>query len=294
MVDGALVLLVLFALSFGIGVVGTLAGVGGGVLFTPIMLGFTNLHPDLVRAAGLAIACYSSIMAGVTFFKQRIAPFKLILLASAVLLPSAIVGALAGIYVAGLGKWGQGLVRASLGVLMFIVLALLFVKRLEWPEPRCSGRVVEALGLRYVYFEKTLGREVVYCPTRLGVGLSLLALVGFGSGFFGLGAAWALIPIYNLVMRLPLKVTAASSKASLAIADTGALWVYTHEGKVYPEIVITVALAVMLGAYFGAKLLLKARVEFVRWLILAIMAFNGIQLLTRGLAEMGITLVRII
>jgi len=293
MVDGALMLLGLFALSFGIGVVGTLAGVGGGVLFTPIMLGFTDLHPDLVRAAGLAIACYSSIMAGVTFFKQRIAPFRFILLVSAVLLPSAIVGAQAGIYVAALGEWGQGLVRASLGVLMFIVLALLFVKRLEWPEPRCSGRVVEALGLRYVYFEKTLEREVVYCPTRLGVGLSLLALIGFGSGFFGLGAAWALIPIYNLVMRLPLKVTAASSKASLAIADTGALWVYTHEGKTYPEIVITVALAVMLGAYLGAKLLLKARVEFVRWVILAIMAFNGIQLLTRGLAEMGITLVRI-
>ena len=87
MVDGALMLLGLFALSFGIGVVGTLAGVGGGVLFTPVMLGFTDLHPDLVRAAGLAIACYSSIMAGVTFFKQRIAPFRFILLVSAVLLP---------------------------------------------------------------------------------------------------------------------------------------------------------------------------------------------------------------
>ena len=124
------------------------------------------------------------------------------------------------------------------------------------------------------------------------MGLSLLALVGFGSGFFGLGAAWALIPIYNLVMGLPLKVTAASAKASLAIADTGALWVYTHDGKTYPEIIITAALAVILGAYLGAKLLLKARVEFVRWVILAIMAFNGIQLLTRGLAEMG--LVRII
>jgi uncharacterized membrane protein YfcA len=294
MFDGVLVLLGLFALSFGIGVVAPLAGVGGGVLFTPVMLGFTNLHPDLVRATGLAIACYSSIMAGVTFFKQRIAPFRFILLVSTVLLPSAIVGAQAGIYVTALGKWGQGLVRASLGALMFIVLALLLVKRLDWPEPRCSGRVVEVLGLRYIYFEKTLGREVEYCPSRLGIGLPLLALVGFGSGFFGLGAAWALIPIYNLVMRLPLKVTAASASASLAIADTGALWVYTHSEKMYPELVITAALAVLLGAQIGAKLLLKARVRFVRWLILAIMAFNGVQLLTRGLAEMGITLVRII
>jgi uncharacterized membrane protein YfcA len=62
----------------------------------------------------------------------------------------------------------------------------------------------------------------------------------------------------------------------------------------YPELVITAALAVLLGAQIGAKLLLRARVRFVRWLILAIMAFNGVQLLTRGLAEMGITLVRII
>jgi len=58
--------------------------------------------------------------------------------------------------------------------------------------------------------------------------------------------------------------------------------------------VITAALAVLLGAQIGAKLLLRARVRFVRWLILAIMAFNGVQLLTRGLAEIGITLVRII
>ncbi len=284
----ALGLVGLFVLALIIGVAGTIAGVGGGVLFTPVMLGFTDVHPDLVRATGLAIACYSSIMAGVIFFKERIAPFRLILIASSVLLPAAIIGSMVGIHVAALGKWGQGLVRLLLGLTIFIVVVLLSIKKVDWPTSRCSGGFVKFFGLRYIYHEKTLNKEIEYCPIRPYAGLPLLFLVGFVSGFFGLGAAWALIPTYNLVMGLPLKVAAASSKASLAFADTGALWVYMHSGKVYPELIITASLGVILGANMGAKILLKARVAIIRWLIIAIMIFNGIQLVIRGLGEMGI------
>lgn len=286
-VEGAFTLLGLLALSFAIGVVATLGGVGGGVLFTPIMMGFTNLHPDLVRAAGLAVACYSSIMAGITFFRQRIAPFKFVILASVILLPAAIIGSMFGIYVAALGKWGMGLIRALLGIMMFIVVALMTVKRIDWPEARPPGRLARAFGLEYTYFEKTLNREVTYCPVRLHIVLALLFLLGFCSGFFGLGAAWAMIPVYNLVALLPLKVTAATAKSSLAFADAGALWVYIHSGKACPEIFATCSLAVIVGAWLGARLLLIAKAAFIRWLIIAIMIFNGIQLVTRGTYEMG-------
>jgi uncharacterized membrane protein YfcA len=281
-------LLGLFALSFVIGIIGPLAGVGGGVLFTPIIMGFTNLDPDFVRACGLAIACYSSIMASITFFRQRIAPFRFILLCSVVLLPGALVGAQMGIYVAALGTWGKGLVRASLGVLMFLVVLLLSLKRVDWPPARCDSRLVKIFKLEYTYFEKTLNKEITYCPARIGATLALLFPVGFCSGFFGLGAAWAMIPVYNLVALMPLKVVAATSSGSLAFADTGALWVYTYSGKVYPPLYITCALAVILGARLGAKLLLIAKVKFVRYLILSIMIFGGIQLIVRGLYEMGI------
>ena len=45
--------LALFAVSFAIGIVGVLAGVGGGVLFVPIVGGFVPFHLEFVRAAGL-------------------------------------------------------------------------------------------------------------------------------------------------------------------------------------------------------------------------------------------------
>ncbi len=286
---GLMTLAELFALSLVIGVVAPLAGVGGGVLFTPILLGFTDIHPDLVRATGLAIATYSSIMAGTTFFKQRLSPFKLVVLASAILMPGAIVGAQVGVYItATMGTWGSGFVRTVLGVVMFAVVTLLLLKRIDWPEARCDDKLVRVFGLEYFYHEKTLGKEVRYCPRRVGLGLFLLFFVGFASGFFGLGAAWALIPIYNLVMSLPLKVAAATANTSIAIADSAALWVYIHGGKIYPEIYIAGALAVILGAKIGARLMLIAPTRPIRLLIIGIMIFNGIQLIMRGLKEMGV------
>ena len=48
--------LALFAVSFAIGVVAVLAGVGGGVLFVPIVGGFFPFHLDFVRGAGLLLA----------------------------------------------------------------------------------------------------------------------------------------------------------------------------------------------------------------------------------------------
>jgi len=39
-------------------------------------------------------------------------------------------------------------------------------------------------------------------------------------------------------MSLPLKVAAAAANTSIAIADSAALWMYIHGGKIYPEIYI--------------------------------------------------------
>jgi len=53
----------LFAASFAIGIVGVLAGVGGGVLFVPIVSGFFPFHLDFVRAAGLLLALCGALSA---------------------------------------------------------------------------------------------------------------------------------------------------------------------------------------------------------------------------------------
>src|SRR5436853_2691538 len=87
----------LFAVSFAIGIVAVLAGVGGGVLFVPIVGSFFPFHLDFVRGAGLLFALAGTLAASPTLLRNRMASLRLALpLALAGSVPS-FAGAIAGL-----------------------------------------------------------------------------------------------------------------------------------------------------------------------------------------------------
>ena len=57
------------------------------------------------------------------------------------------------------------------------------------------------------------------------------------AGMFGLGAGWANVPVLNLVMGAPIKISVATSKFLLSITDTSAAWIYLNNGAVLPLMV---------------------------------------------------------
>src|SRR5688572_10127261 len=56
--------LALFLVCFALGIVAVPAGIGGGVLFVPVVSGFFPFHFDFVRGAGLLVALASALAAG--------------------------------------------------------------------------------------------------------------------------------------------------------------------------------------------------------------------------------------
>ena len=83
----------------GIGVLAVLGGVGGGVLFTPLMLGFTPIDSYIVRATGLFVAVCGSLVAARPFLSRNLANFKLILFTGVPYALFAMAGALLAGYV---------------------------------------------------------------------------------------------------------------------------------------------------------------------------------------------------
>src|SRR5271165_7187815 len=69
--------LALFVVSFGLGVVAVVAGVGGGVLFVPIVSGLFPFHLDFVRGTGLLIALSGALAAGPTLLRGGMANLQL-------------------------------------------------------------------------------------------------------------------------------------------------------------------------------------------------------------------------
>ena len=280
-----------FFLSFAIAMVAVIGGIGGGVLFTPFMLAFTSVDSLIVRATGLIVAMFSGLVSTGPFMRGGLANLRICIFCAAAYGVGAFSGAQGAIYVAKhLGDTGEGLVRLALGIIL-CSLAVYFVvggKKIEWPEVKKVDKFTALLKLSQPYYEVSLKKVVDYPLTRAGWVLAGIIGVGLLSGFFGLGAGWAIVPAQNLIMAVPLKVAAANSGVLLGMGDCIAVWPYLLMGAIIPLFAAPWLVGQVLGGLLGALILIRVKAGFVRYLLIGFMFFACFGLLTKGLNMLGI------
>ncbi|MFC1856782.1 sulfite exporter TauE/SafE family protein [Thermodesulfobacteriota bacterium] len=280
-----------FFLSFAIALVAVIGGIGGGVLFTPFMLAFTPVDSLIVRATGLIVAMFSGLVSTGPFMRGGLANLRICIFCAAAYGIGAFAGAQGAIYVAKhLGETGEGLVRLALGVIL-LSLAVYFIvggKKIEWPEVKKVDGFTKWLRLSQPYYEVSLGKVVDYPLTRAGWVLGAIIGVGTLSGFFGLGAGWAIVPAQNLIMAVPLKVAAANSGVLLGMGDCIAVWPYLLMGAIIPVFAAPWLVGQVLGGLLGALILIRVKAGFVRYLLIGFMFFACFGLLTKGLNMLGV------
>ena len=268
----------LFAVSFALGVVAVLAGVGGGVLFVPIVGGFFPFHLDFVRGAGLLLALSGALSAGPTLLRAGFASLRLAMPLALVGSITSIAGALAGLALP------AHVVQTALGVTILAIVVLMWsAKKSEYPEVAASDALGAALRMHGVFHDPATGRDVDWKVHRTPAAIAAFAGIGVLAGMFGLGAGWANVPVLNLLMGAPLKLSVGTSGFLLSVIDTSAAWVYFHRGAVLPLLVAPSIIGVMLGARIGARLLRVAPAAMVRRLVIALLLVAGARALLKGL-----------
>ena len=272
-----------------VGIFAVLGGVGGGVIFTPLMLGFTAIDSFIIRATGLLVAMAGSLVAARPFLLRGLANIRLIFFISVPYSICAVFGALLAGYVhESAGETGEGLLRLGLGVVVVLVSAILLFwgKRVDYPEVKRTDRFTEVLRLNMSYWEASLDKVINYRLKRAPVGILLVCFIGLISGLFGLGAGWAMVPMFNMVMLAPIKVAAASSKVLIGIGDTAAIWPYLSGGGIFPIFAAPCMIGVAFGTYIGAKIMLVVRAGFVRYLIILVLFGSGAKLIVDGIQRL--------
>ena len=280
-----------FLLSFAIALVAVIGGIGGGVLFTPFMLAFTPVDSLIVRATGLIVAMFSGLVSTGPFMKGGLANLKICIFCAAAYGVGAFGGAQGAIYVAEhLGETGEGLVRLALGAILCSLAVYFLVggKKIEWPEVKKEDGFTKRLKLSQPYYEVSLNKVIDYPLTRAGWVLGAIVGVGLLSGFFGLGAGWAIVPAQNVIMAVPLKVAAANSGVLLGMGDCIGVWPYLLMGAIIPVFAAPWLIGQVLGGLLGALILIRVKAGFVRYLLIGFMFFACFGLLTKGLNMLGI------
>jgi uncharacterized membrane protein YfcA len=270
--------LVLLVVTFVMGILAVLGGVGGGVLFVPIISGFFPFHLDFVRGCGLLVALSGALAAGPGLLKTNLASLRLAIPVALIASSCAIVGAMIGLALP------TNIIQTALGATILGIVVLMFLaKKSERPEVKQADKLSSALRICGVYTEESTDEVIDWKVHRTPLGLVLFIVIGVMAGMFGLGAGWANVPVLNLLMGAPLKISVATSKFLLSITDTSAAWIYLNKGCVIPMMVVPSLVGIMLGSFIGVRILRIAKPTFVRWIVIGMLLFAGAKAFTKGL-----------
>lgn len=270
--------LVLFILSFFLGVFAVLAGVGGGVLYVPIVSGFLPFHLDFVRGAGLIVALAGALAAGPGLLRAGMANLRLAIPMALIASTCAIVGAMIGLALP------TNIVQTLLGAtILGIVILMLRAKKSVFPNVPKPDALSQSLKIMGVYHEPTLDKNINWQIHRTPIGLALFVIIGVMAGMFGLGAGWANVPVLNLVLGAPIKISVATSKFLLSITDTSAAWIYLNNGAVLPLMVVPSVVGIMLGSFIGVRILGFTKPTVIRILVIVVLTIAGAKAFLKGL-----------
>jgi uncharacterized protein len=279
-----------FVLSFAIAIIAVLAGIGGGVIYTPLMLAFTPVNSLIIRATGLIVAMFNGLVSSGPFMKSGIGNLKLSIICTLGYGLGGFAGAQGAIWMAGrMGLTGEGIIRVVLGMIV-LGLSLYFLlgsKKTEWPEVKKVDRLTASLKLTHPYYEPSIDKVVNYRVKNVPVGVVAMIGIGLISGFFGMGAGWAVVPALNMIVAAPLKISAACSHVIIGMGDCISVWPYILAGAIIPLFVAPWLVGQVLGGMAGAQVLIRARSQAIRYILIGIMIYTSYGLVTDGLVKMG-------
>ena len=268
----------LFVVTFVLGILAVLGGVGGGVLYVPIIGGFFPFHIDFVRGAGLLVALAGALAAGPGLLRRNLASLRLAMPVALIASAAAIGGALVGLALP------ANVIQTLLGsAIIFIVIIMATAKKSDFPSVPKPDNLSKALGMMGIYHEQSIGKDVEWHVHRTPKALATFVVIGFMAGMFGLGAGWANVPVLNLMMGAPLKISVATSKFLLSITDTSAAWIFINKGAVIPMMVIPSLVGIMLGSIIGVKILARSKPKAIKWMVIGLLLFSGVRALLKGI-----------
>ena len=267
-----------FAISVAAGLVGAIAGVGGGILVIPALTIVFGVDIHLAVGASIVSVIATSSGAAAAYVRDRMTDMRVGMFLELATTTGAVCGALLSAVIA----------PAFLYVLLGLVLltsAGTQVARLgeEAPPDEPPSPLALRLRLESSYPDRKLGREVRYSARRIPLGFGLMWIAGVVSGLLGIGSGVLKVLAMDGAMRLPMKVSSATSNFMIGVTAAASAGIYLSRGDVDPQVAAPVALGVLLGALVGARLLHHVSNRTVRLIFLPVLVAVGLETIGRGL-----------
>jgi len=264
-----------FAGSLVAGFVGSLTGLGGGVVIVPLLTIAFGVNMRYAIGASLISVIATSSGAAAAYVREGYSNVRIGMLLEIATSIGALTGAAVAAFVPTAG------LAILLGVVLFgSVFAPSHKEDVPEPEPADPESLGARIGLNASY--PGPNGETPYRVRRLPLGFGLMGVAGLLSGLLGIGSGAVKVLALDLAMGLPFKVSTTTSNFMIGVTAAASAGVYLHRGYIDPGLAMPVTLGVAAGSLAGAKLLVTAPSRKLRMLFRGVILALAVEMIYNG------------
>jgi uncharacterized protein len=270
----------LFAVSVATSALGGMLGMASGIFIVPILTIFGHVDIRIAIGASIVSVIACSCSSAAPFLKGRLTNVRLAI----VLEISTTAGALSGVVLAGVIPTSYLFFIFSL-ILLLSAHQMLAKRRSTGLAPISASTGHSTSRLDSTYPDRELGDDIAYRVERLPIGMILMYGAGLSSALLGIGSGVLKVPAMDSALRLPIKVSSATSNFMIGVTAAASAITYFVRGNIVGPIAGPVVLGSVAGALLGARLLISISNDRMRVLFVAVLVALAAQMFLAALGK---------
>lgn len=267
--------LLIFSGSIVAGFLGSLTGLGGGIVIVPLLTVVFGVDIRYAIGASLVSVIATSSGAASAYVKEGFSNMRIGMFLEVATTSGAIIGAAVAL-----------LMNASVIAIIFGAVLLYSAYMSNRQKPADMDNLAEdyiATKLKMNSSYPTPSGEKSYNVRRVPFGFGIMFIAGVLSGLLGIGSGAVKVLAMDNIMSIPFKVSTATSNFMIGVTAAASAGIYLHEGFVTPGIAMPVMLGVLIGSTIGAKMLFGANTKKLRFIFTLIVLALGLQMIYSGI-----------
>ena len=267
----------LFMTSVAAGFLGSLTGLGGGVVIVPVLALLFKVDIRYAIGASLVSVIATSSGAAVAYVREGLSNIRI----GMFLEVATTLGALLGAYLT--AKVSTHWIAMVFGVVLLYSAIGSFRQKDEVAgELTQANTLAERLELKGA-FPGPDGPEP-YIAERVPLGFGIMFGAGTLSGLLGIGSGAVKVLAMDQAMKLPFKVSTTTSNFMIGVTAAASAGIYLSRGYIDPTIAMPVMLGVLAGSLIGTHILVKTRVKTLKSVFALVIVALGVEMIYSGIA----------
>jgi uncharacterized membrane protein YfcA len=268
--------LIILVGSYFAGLLGSLTGLGGGVVIIPLLTIGLGVNIHYAIGASLVSVIATSSGSAAAYVKEGITNMRIGMFLEIATTTGALIGAMLSLVI------HAPVIAVIFGVIL-IFSAIMSLRKKDTTVLQTESVWAQKLKLNGSY--PTADGEVIkYSVRKVGGGFIMMLFAGIISGLLGIGSGSLKVVAMDSIMRVPFKVSTTTSNFMIGVTAAASAVVYLQRGYIDPALAMPVVIGVLLGALTGSKILVNSNSSgWLRWVFAVIVTILAGQMIYNGL-----------